>query len=90
MKLKRYEDSLSFFTMMQFDTFILLQYKGKIQSIKIIITKLHKFVQKNKKLLCIIYYMLQNPNTDRQQQIESCYNELNLEIKNNFHGIGIT
>ena len=33
--------------------------------------------------------MLQNPNTDRQQQIESCYNEFNLEIQNNFLGIGI-
>ena len=30
---------------MQFDTFILLLYKEKIQSIKIIITKLHKNVQ---------------------------------------------
>ena len=34
--------------------------------------------------------MLQNPNTDRQQQIESCYNEFYLEIQNNFLGIGIT
>ena len=34
--------------------------------------------------------MLRNPNIGRQQQIESCYNEFNLEIQNNFLGIGIT
>ena len=34
--------------------------------------------------------MLQNPNTDRQQQIESCYNKFILEIQNNFVGIGIS
>ena len=34
--------------------------------------------------------MLQNPNTDRQQQIESCYNEFDLEIENNFLRIGVT
>ena len=38
---------------MQFDTFILLLYKEKIQSIKIIIIKLHKNVQNNKKITTI-------------------------------------
>ena len=33
---------------MQFETFILLLYKEKIQSIKIIITKLHKNVQEKR------------------------------------------